>query len=95
MVLLKPLTVGVLIDAEGMGFEPTCNSAANVNNVACACDKVPKTPAACIAACRLDASKWLESALNDIDLQHLIAAWDGLPDAIRRAVMALIESQEA
>jgi hypothetical protein len=74
-----------------MGFEPTCNSAAN-ENAACACEKCQEARAA--LALHPGCLKWLESALNDIDLQHVIAAWDGLPDAIRRAVMALIESQE-
>jgi hypothetical protein len=37
---------------------------------------------------------WLELALNDTDLQRLIAAWSGLPMAIRRAVSALIGSQQ-
>ena len=31
----------------------------------------------------------------DADLQRVIAAWDGLPDAIRKAVLALIGSQQA
>jgi hypothetical protein len=33
--------------------------------------------------------QWLESALVDTDLQQVIAAWNDLPEAIRRAMVAL------
>jgi hypothetical protein len=36
----------------------------------------------------------LEVALNDTDLQRLIIAWDGLPSAIRKALLALVGSVE-
>jgi hypothetical protein len=36
--------------------------------------------------------KWLESALNDADLQRVIAAWAGLSAPIRAAVIAVVES---
>lgn len=38
--------------------------------------------------------QWLELALNDADLQRLIAAWATLSDPIRKAVNALVTSQE-
>ena len=38
--------------------------------------------------------QWLELALNDADLQRLIAAWAKLLDPIRKAVTALVQSQE-
>jgi len=38
--------------------------------------------------------QWLGLALNDADLQRVIAAWAKLPDPIRKAVMALVQSQE-
>jgi hypothetical protein len=37
--------------------------------------------------------KWLESALNDADLQRVIATWDVLPEAIQRAILGLVNSQ--
>jgi hypothetical protein len=38
--------------------------------------------------------KWLESALIDANLQRVITTWDTLPEAIRRAILALIGSQK-
>jgi hypothetical protein len=32
-------------------------------------------------------------ALLDADLQRVIATWDGLPEAIRKALLALVDSQ--
>jgi hypothetical protein len=32
-------------------------------------------------------------SLLDADLQRVIAAWDGLPEAIRKALVALVGSQ--
>jgi hypothetical protein len=34
--------------------------------------------------------QWLQTALNDADLQRVIATWDAMPEAIRIAVMALV-----
>ena len=72
-----------------MGFEPTCNSAAN-DNAVCVCEKCLEARAA--LALHSGCFKWLESALNDADLQGVIAAWDRLPPAIRRAMLALAGS---
>jgi hypothetical protein len=88
---LSSLASPVSFDAEGMGFEPTCNSAANVD-VPCACEKCHQASAAMALHC--ESSICLSLASIDASLQQVIVAWDGLPDAIRRAVMALIESQE-
>jgi hypothetical protein len=50
----------------------------------------------CRAANALQAGRlrWLELALNDAELQRLIVAWSSVPNAIRKAVVALIGSQE-
>jgi hypothetical protein len=37
-----------------------------------------------------DGSKCPDLASFDADLQRVISAWDGLPEAIRRAILALI-----
>ncbi len=73
-----------------MGFEPNCNSAAN-HNVPCACEKCQEARAA--LALHNGCFKWLELALNDSDLQQLLAAWPNLPEPIRKAVKALVDSQ--
>jgi hypothetical protein len=36
--------------------------------------------------------KWLEFALNDTDLRRVILAWPSRSDAIRRAILALVDS---
>ena len=36
---------------------------------------------------------WLELASADADLQRVVTAWTDLPDAIRRALIALVGSQ--
>jgi hypothetical protein len=40
-------------------------------------------------AMQTDRSKWLEKTSLDADLQRVISAWDLLPAAIRRAIIAL------
>jgi hypothetical protein len=39
--------------------------------------------------------QWLELAFDDADLQRVLDSWGLLPAAIRRAVLALIASQES
>ena len=34
--------------------------------------------------------EWLELALRDADLQRVIAAWDGLPEPIKAAVVTVV-----
>ena len=75
----------------GVGFEPTCNFVAN-DNAVCVCEKCHQARAA--LALHSGCFKWLELALNDADLRRLVAAWDELPEAIRRAVISLVESQK-
>ncbi|MGD9721503.1 MAG: hypothetical protein AB7O59_09865 [Pirellulales bacterium] len=36
--------------------------------------------------------QWLESALTDADLQRVILAWGTLPEAMRRAVLAIVDT---
>ena len=74
-----------------MGFEPTRNSSVS-DNVLCVCEKCQDARAA--LALHTGCFKWLELALNDADLQRVLGAWAQLSQPIRRAVMALIESQE-
>jgi hypothetical protein len=39
-----------------------------------------------------DYSKCLDAAVLDAGLQRVISAWDSLPEAIRRAIFAMVES---
>jgi hypothetical protein len=81
----------VSFQAEGMGFEPTLESAAT-DDCDGGCEKCLSVHAAMALHC--ESSNCLSLASIDADLQEVIAAWDGLPEAIRKAVMALIGSQE-
>jgi hypothetical protein len=44
-------------------------------------------------ALQLKHANWLELASVDADLQRVILAWEGLPEAIRRATLALVDSE--
>lgn len=77
----------VSFQAEGMGFEPDADFTAT-GVLPCVCVICPECRAA--RALQTGRLQWLESALNDADLQRVIAAWADLPDAIRRAMLALI-----
>ena len=48
-----------------------------------------------VPAPHVESSNFPALALLDTDLQQVIAAWDGLPEAIRKAVIALVEVQKA
>ena len=75
---------------EAAGIEPaSCN------------DATSNTPYACVncqhwrAANALHSGgfQWPELASVDVELQRVITAWGDLPEAIRRAVSALVGSQ--
>ena len=75
--------------AEGMGFEPDADFAAT-GVLPCGCVICPECRAA--LALQTGRPEWHELASFDVDLQRVIAAWEGLPEGIRKAVMAVVES---
>jgi hypothetical protein len=81
----------VSFKAEGMGFEPTLDFAAT-GECHCGCDNCQSVHAA--LALRRGSSNCPSLASLGVDLQRVIAAWGGLSKAIRKAVLALVESQE-
>ena len=70
-----------------MGFEPTRNLDGTDDDV-CGCEFCQGYRAA--RALYFGRSNCLDVASLDADLREVVAAWDGLPEALRRAVMALI-----
>jgi len=72
------------------GFEPESHSASS-NCDSCSCVDCEMCRAANVLHSRR--FQWLELALNDADLQRVMAAWATLPDPIRKAVKALVDSQ--
>ena len=74
-----------------MGFESTSDFDAT-GKLPCGCVICEQCRAANALHC--ESFNCLSLASIDTNLQEVIAAWDGLPEAIRRAVMALIGSQE-
>jgi hypothetical protein len=79
------------LKAEGMGFEPTCNSTATDDGL-CRCEFCQGYRAA--RALYVGSPNCPGLASFDTDLQQVIATWDGLPDAIRKAVTALVGVQK-
>jgi hypothetical protein len=75
-----------------MGFEPTCNFDAT-DDGSCGCENCQSARAA--RALYVGGPNCPALALLDSDLQRVIAAWEGLPEAIRMAVMALVGVQKA
>jgi hypothetical protein len=76
-----------LIPNRATGFEPDADSASS-NCDSCSCVDCGM----CRAASALHSGRlqWLQSPLNDADLQRIIATLDAMPEAIRFAVMALV-----
>jgi hypothetical protein len=76
-----------LLRAEGMGFEPTLNSAVT-GNLPCGCVICDE----CRAANALQSGRptWFAMASVDADLHRVIASWPTLPGPIRAAMMALV-----
>lgn len=72
------------------GFEPGPTS--DVNDQAC-CIYVRCEECCAANALQLGFLNWLETPLNDVDLQKLISALKTLPDMIRTAVLTLVELQ--
>jgi hypothetical protein len=76
---------------EAAGIEPASNLAATgqlpYGRVIC---EEYRAASALYNAC----SSCLNLTSVDADLQRVVAAWVALPEAIRRAVVVLIESQE-
>lgn len=73
------------------GFEPATEIAPRHDST-CGCADCDMCRAA--NALHLGRLRWLEMALNDVDLRGVIAAWGGLPDNVRRAVTVLIGFRE-
>jgi hypothetical protein len=73
------------------GIEPAFNSDAT-DILPCSCVNCQQCRAA--PALHFGCPDWLETASHDADLQRVIAAWGDLPEAIRRALLALIGSLE-
>jgi hypothetical protein len=71
-----------------VGFEPTLDSA-TTDDFHCDCKKCWSARAALALNCR--SADCPSPALLDIDLQRVVAAWGTLPEAIRRAMMTMIE----
>src|SRR5271155_3822197 len=70
-----------------MGFEPFADFVVTANS-SCSCEFCEGYRAA--NALHSGCSKWLDSALNDANLQRLIAAWNNLPEGLQTAIMALV-----
>ena len=73
-----------------MGFEPTLNSAATDDGL-CGCENCQSVRAA--RALYVGGPNCPALASLDADLQQVITAWEGLPEAIRRAILGLVTSQ--
>jgi hypothetical protein len=71
------------------GIEPNGDFDAT-GNLPCGCVICEECRAA--RALRFARSNWPDLASLDVDLQSVHAVWDGLPVAIRNAVLALIRS---
>jgi hypothetical protein len=81
------LIVVTLVGATG--FEPEPDSASS-NCTSCSCVDCEMCRAA--NALHFGRFQWLETALNDADLQRVIASWATMPAATKRAVIAVAES---
>lgn len=75
-------------EAEGMGFEPGPNLE-GTHCVTCTCAEGQRDGAANALQNKGSHSQLL--ATIDTDLQRVIAAWDGLPIGIKKAVIALLD----
>ena len=72
-------------------FEPAANSEVNDNT----CCIYVNCQEGCVSnALHPEFLRCLDVALRDADLQNMIAAWERLPDGIRKAILALIGSQQ-
>jgi hypothetical protein len=74
-----------------MGFEPDADFAAT-GILPCGCVMCQECRAA--LALQTGCSEGHELALNDADLQRVMLAWPSLPDAIRRAMLVLVDSSQ-
>jgi hypothetical protein len=73
--------------AEDMGLEPAIDFNTNVD-AACNCDKCDQCGA--VNALQTNSAVGLCMASIDADLQLVIAEWEEAPQAIRRAILALL-----
>ena len=71
------------------GFEPVAEFAATADGD-CLCDFCQGWRAA--NALQTGGCKSPDLASLDSDLRRVISAWDGLPDAIRRAILVMAEA---
>ena len=77
----------VSFQAEGMGFEPEPDFA---SSDCPSCSSVDCEMCRAANALHSGRFKWLEPALNDADLQRVVAAWANLPEPIRAALVAMV-----
>ena len=79
------------LKVEDRGVEPLKDSAATSD-----ADSTSVDCEACRAAraLHLGDADWLQLSSLDADLQSVLLAWERLPEPIRRAILALVESQE-
>ena len=84
------LSVLFAVFCQAAGFEPATSSEATAN---CESGCVERQHRSAALALHSGGSDCHCVVSLDADLQRVIAAWDGLPAAIRKATLALIASQ--
>jgi len=81
----------VIHELEAAGVEPRDDFDAS-GYLPCGCVICDECRAA--RALHFSSSNWLDLSSLDADLQSVHAAWSSLPDAIRKAIIALVEVQK-
>lgn len=76
---------------EDSGAKPLKESAASSNAVVTSDDREASRAA---PALHSGCPGWLQLSSLGADLQSVLLAWKRLPESIRRAILALVESQE-
>ncbi len=74
-----------------VGLEPTASLDATSD---VPCSFMTCEPCRAARALQTGHSDWLELTSIDGDLQSVVAAWDRLPTALRKAILALVTLQE-
>lgn len=80
-----------LYQVEAAGIEPARNSD-GTQDLYCNC--VEGKAGRAVNTLHLGCPDWLRLSSLDTDLQSVVLAWDKLSEPIRRAILALIESQK-
>lgn len=82
----KPLVTGDL------GFEPSVVSSQGIANTALASDSPGQCANSVSASCQVGGSDGAGAPPMDPELATIARAWPGLPEPIRRAMLALVSS---